>query len=180
MRFLFILIMGLLPFATFSQSIEASLEQGFKDLRVRLGLYGQYNFVDSKAYNFGLNVIATHGQLSNNRYVFYGVHIGLNKFNADSLRVLGAEVGLSTKFYNSFPLGLEIDVTSIYLKDDILLLPTIGIGYFGFLSINYGYYFSLTDMRKYNLARHHLALKMTLNFSSSEFLNLKGVSPHKW
>ena len=180
MRFLYFVILCVLPFSAFSQTWDEDVDEGLNDLRFRGGLYAQYNFLESKTFSLGLNLLATHGQLSNNRYIFYGAHVGLNKFNADSLNVYGVEIGLSTKIYNSVPLGLEIDVTSILSADEVRILPTVGIGYFGFLSVNYGYYFNMVNLPKYKRGGHHLALKLVLNFSSSEFLNLKGTSSHKW
>ena len=180
MRFLYLAILCSFTFSAFSQTWDENVDEGLNDLRFRTGIYAQYNFLESKTFSLGLNLLATHGQLSNNRYIFYGAHVGLNKFNADSLNVFGVEIGLSTKIYNSVPLGLEIDATAIMSEDNIRILPTVGIGFFGFLSVNYGYYFSVENVPKYKRGGHHLALKMVLNFSSAEFFNTKGVSKHKW
>jgi len=176
MRFQHLVIFCFIPISLNSQVTVKSI----KDLHVKPGIYGQLNFVDSKAFNVGFNLIATHGLLANDRFVFYGTHLGLTKFGANSLNDFGIEFGLSSKFYNRFPLGLELEVTSIYLKENTLLLPTIGIGYFGVFSINYGYYISLNEISSYDFRRHHIALKLTLNLSSGEFLNMVGRSHYKW
>jgi hypothetical protein len=85
MRFLYLIILCLILFPSKSQTFK----EGISDLAFKPGIYGQLNLVDSKAYNFGVNLFATHGLLANSKFVLYGLHIGLNKFNTDSLSDLG-------------------------------------------------------------------------------------------
>lgn len=176
LKFRFLVLLSLCG----SQLNAQPFKQGLKDFGYWSGIYGQFNLVNFDSYEIGANLTATHGLLKTDNFRFYSINVGYVKLRNTDFERNGFQFGLSTQLYNHGFWGLELAASSTHFKNIAILRPTIGIGFAGIFFLNYGYNFGLREVIHPNFSNHHLGLKIVLNISSGEFLNIVGRSNYTW
>jgi hypothetical protein len=148
-------------------------------LRYRPGICIEKNVVDINSFEFGANLIATHGRLKNNVINYYGFEVSYTKITLINHPSNGVVFRLMYQ-YVKHSIGFNLQSSVLFANNAQFFRPEIGINYFGIISLNYGYYFRLDTPQTYDISLHHLSLKLSLNLSYGEYLNIVGKSSKKW
>lgn len=149
------------------------------DLHCRPGFSIEKNCTTLNSFELGGNIIATHGRLENDVINYYGFEILFNKIQVLNNSFNGITFNCLYQ-YVKYPIGINVQNSILFENGAQFLRPEIGVNVFGVISLNYGYNFRLDEQQIYNTTLHHISLKLSLNISYGEYLNIVGKSSKKW
>lgn len=175
-------VLYLISFLWFYSEVNAQMPYlGFDlgDLRVRPGISFEKKCTDLTSFELGTNLITTHGRLKNDAIHYYGIEILYNKIHLLNQTFNGITLNGLYQYVKN-PIGFNIQNSVLIEKGAQFLRPEIGVNVFGVISLNYGYHFRLDQRQLYDCSLNYFSIKLSLNLSYGEYLNIVGKSEKKW
>lgn len=162
----------LAPFTLFSQAKTAVDKMGFF-----VGASVEKNFVDLNSVELGVNVFATRGRLVTDEINYFGFETSYKWIALESQNQRG--IALKGIYqWSKNPIGFNTHASVLFGRNSTFLLPEAGLNLYGFLSLNYGYYFRL-NASGYDPTCHSITLRLNLNICYLAYMSLVGKSEKK-
>ncbi len=149
------------------------------ELTIRPGFVFEKRLTDFNSFGAGLNLIATHGLLKSGNIHYYGLEFGFHQAQTISRKFNGLQTGVTYQLVRNM-YGINFNNSYLRLADESFVKTELGISFLGFVSINYGYYFSLDNSLNLLNQNVPLTLKLSLNLSYGESFNIVGASDKRW
>ena len=125
----------------------------------------EYSYQDINVISGGLNFcIGTAKDKSSKGTNFYSVEALYSGIIKQGNYYNGFKGGFNYNYTGNKGIGVSSSLHCLFYKQNILLTPSIGISYFGFITLEYGYSFKLTQSingEKYT--PHQIGIKVFLN-----------------
>lgn len=148
-------------------------------LRFRPGIVLEKKTTDLKTFSAGLNIIATHGLLKSYKIIYYGIEANYTQFQRNQFIYQGFKFGLTYQQVRNY-FGFNINNSFQIIEKNAFWYPEIGFSFLGIISLNYGYFIPLNSDINLNQINPNINLKLSLNISYGEILNMVGTSDKKW
>jgi len=174
-------IILILFYLTFHCQLQGQMYSFFNigELFFRPGIVLEKKVTDIYSFGAGVNLIGTHGLLKNDNINYYGIEIGFIQTETKIQKYQGVKFGLTYQIVRNY-MGFNFNNSCQIFNGQSFWSPELGISFLGFISLNYGYYIPLNNEVNLNKKNLNITLKLSINLSYGESLNIVGKSDKRW
>lgn len=163
----------------YSAKGQGNMFFSFGELTFRPGIVLDKKVTDLYSFDAGLNLIGTHGLLKSRNIIYYGFEVSYAQTKSTLQEYQGAKVGLTYQLVRNY-VGFNFNNYYQNLSGLSFWKTEFGMSFLGIISLNYGYYLPFHNEVNFNRQNLNLNMKLSLNLSYGECLNMVGTVDKKW